>query len=205
MDHPGDDQRGRDAPVAALDAQAVEEVGEAEIVEGLEAQALAADRARVLVGQRVEIDGGDVGLALRLLRRAGTEPLGPELGDDVLGCGLHIRPGVQQRRAVVEQGFDEFGDLLPLFARERVVGPQIEERPVANPVADALGEHQPVASDGLPGLVGVGLGGLDVHGAGVGEGFVANTRTLARLASRISIYNVSPGPTFGFSAPTPNI
>ena len=76
---------------------------------------------------------------------------------------------------------------------------------MAHPVADALGEHQPVASDGLPSLVGAGLGGLDVHGASVGEGFVSNTRTLARLASRISISNTSPGPTNGFSAPIPNI
>ena len=64
MDHPGDDQRAGDAPFAALDAPVVEDVGEAEIVEGLEAQALAADRARGLVLQGIEVDGGNVGLAV---------------------------------------------------------------------------------------------------------------------------------------------
>ena len=37
---------------------------------------------------------------------------------------------------------------------------------MAHLVADALGEHQPVAPDRLAVLVGVGLDGLDVHGAG---------------------------------------
>ena len=101
MDHPGDDQRARDAPFAALDAQVVEDVGEAEIAEGLETQALAADRARVLVLQGIEVDGGDVGLARFFLHRPGAEPPGPELGDDVLGCGLHVRRGFEQRRAAV--------------------------------------------------------------------------------------------------------
>ena len=63
-----------DAPFAALDAQVVEDVGEAEIVEGLEAQALAADRARGLVLQGIEVDGGDVGLARLFLRRFGAAP-----------------------------------------------------------------------------------------------------------------------------------
>ncbi len=48
------------------------------------------------------------------------------------------------------------------------MGAEIEQRPVAHPVADALGEHQPVASHGLAVLVGVGPGGLDVQGAGEG-------------------------------------
>ena len=168
MDHPGDDQRGCDAPFAALDAQVVEDVGEAKIAESLEAHALAADRARVLVLQGIEVDGGDVGLARFFLHRLGAEPPGPELGDDVLGCGLHVRRGFEQRRAAVEQRLGEFGDLLPLLARDRIVGAKIEQRPVAHPAVDALREHEPMASDWLPGLVGVGLGGLDVHGAGEG-------------------------------------
>ncbi len=80
MDHPGDDQRARDAPFAALDAQVVEDVGEAEIVEGLEAQALAADGARVLVLQGIEVDGGDFRLARLFLHRLDAEPPGPEFG-----------------------------------------------------------------------------------------------------------------------------
>ena len=108
MDHPGDDQRGCDAPFAALDAQVVEDVGEAEIVEGLEAQALAADRARVLVLQGIEVDGGDFGLARLFLHRLDAEPPGPEFGDDVLGCGLHVRCGFEQgrggRRAAPRRG-----------------------------------------------------------------------------------------------------
>ncbi len=48
------------------------------------------------------------------------------------------------------------------------MGAEIEQCPVAHPAADALGEHQPVASDGLAVLVGVGPGGLDVQGAGEG-------------------------------------
>ena len=120
MDHPGDDQRAGDAFVAALDVEAVEDFGEAEVVEGLEARALAADRARVLVLQGIEVDGGDLGLARLFLHRLGA-----------------------------------FGDVLPLLARHRIVGAEIKQRPVAHLVADALGEHEPMASDRLAGLVGV--------------------------------------------------
>ena len=195
MDHPGDDQRGCDAPLAALDAQVVEDVGEAEIVEGLEAQALAADRARVLVLQGIEVDGGDFRLARLFLHRLGAEPSGPELGDDVLGCGLHVRRGFEQGRAAVEQRLGEPGNFAPFLLRHRIVGAEIEERSVAHPVADALREHEAMASDWLPVLVGVGFGGLDVHGAAVAACPVAHTRRGRRLASGISTRPQSPGPT----------
>ena len=201
MHHPGDDQRGCDAPVATLDIQAVEDFGEAEIVEGLEAQALAADRSRVLVLQGIEIDSGDLGLARLFLDRLGAEPPGPELGDDVLGCGLHVRRGFEQGRAAEEQRLGEIGDDLPLLLRHRIVGAEVEERPVAHLVADTPGEHEAVASDRLAVLVGVGLGGLDVHGAAVCACPVAHTRRARRLASGISTraqkswpHNSLPGP-----------
>ena len=165
MDHPGDDQRGRDAPFAALDAQVVEDFGEAEIAEGLEAQALAADRARVLVLQGVDVDGRDVGLARLFPHRLGAEAPGPELGDDVLGCGLHVRRGLEQRWPAVELRLGEDSNFTPFLLRHRIVGAEVEERPVAHLAADALGEHEPMASDRLPVLVGVCLGCLDVHGA----------------------------------------
>ena len=152
MDHPGDDQRAGDAPFAALDAQVVEDVGEAEIVEGLETQALAADGARVLVLQGIEVDGGDFGLARLLLHRLDAEPPGPELGDHVLGCGLHVRRGFEQRGLAAKQRLGELGDGLPLLTGHRIVGAEIEQRPVAHPVADALGEHEAMASDRLPAL-----------------------------------------------------
>ena len=199
MDHPGDDQRAGDAPsIAALDAQVVEDVGEAEIVEGLEAQALAADGARVLVLQGIEVDGGDFGLARLLLHRLDAEPPGPELGDHVLGCGLHVRRGFEQRGLAAKQRLGELGDGLPLLTGHRIVGAEIEQRPVAHPVADALGEHEAMASDRLAGLVGVGFGCLDVHGGAVSARPVSHTRRARRLARGISTQIQSPGPTFVF-------
>ena len=65
----------RDAPFAALDAPVVEDFGEAGIAEDLEAQALAADRARGLVLQGIAGDGGDVGLAHFFLLRFAVAPL----------------------------------------------------------------------------------------------------------------------------------
>ena len=66
------------------------------------------------------------------------------------------------------------------------MGAEIEQRPVAHPVADALGEHQPVASDGLDVLVGVGPGGLDVQGAGKGLAMCCpDTRAGARVKGDI--------------------
>ncbi len=65
----------RDAPFAALDAPVMEDFGKAGIVGDLEAQALAADRARGLVLQGIEGDGGDVGLARLFLHRFAANPL----------------------------------------------------------------------------------------------------------------------------------
>ena len=162
MDHSGDDQRGCYAPLAALDAQIVEDFGEAEIVEGLEAQALAADRARVLVLQGIEVDGGDFRLARFFLHRLGTEPPGPELGDDVLGCGLHVRRGFEQGRAAVEQHLGESGNFAPFLLRHRIVGAEVEKRALPDLVADALREHEAVAADRLA-VGGMGLGCPDEH------------------------------------------
>ncbi len=53
----------------------MEDFGEAKIAEGLEAQTLAADRARGLVLQGIEGDGGDVGLARLFLHRFAAAPL----------------------------------------------------------------------------------------------------------------------------------
>ncbi len=198
MDHPGDDQRAGDAPVAALDIEAVEDCGEAEIVEGLEAQALAADGARVLVLQGVEVDGRDFGLARLFLQRLDAEPPGPEPGDDVLGCGLHVRLGFEQGRAAVEQRLGESGNFAPFLLRHRIAGAEIEQRPVAHLVADASGEHEPMASDRLASLVGVCPGCLDVHCGTVSARPVSHTRRARRLATGISIYPQGPGPTICF-------
>ena len=198
MDHPSDDQRAGDAPVAALDVEAVEDFGEAEVVEGLEVQALAADGARVLVLQGIEVDGGDVGLARLFQQRVCAEPLGPELGDDILGCSLHVRLAFEQRRSAVKQRLGEVGDGLPLLARQRIVGAEIEQRPVAHLVADALGEHEAMASDRLAGLIGVRPGCLDVHGGAVSARPVSHTRRARRLARGVSTQTQSPGPTIGF-------
>ncbi len=162
MDHPGDNQRARDAPFAALDAQVVEDVGEAEIVEGLEAQALAADRARGLVLQGIEVDGGGFGLARLFLHRLDAEPPGPEPGDDVLGCGLHVRRGCEQRRAAVEQRLGALSNFAPFLLRHRIVGAEVEERALPDLVADALREHEAMTADGLA-VGGVGFGCPDEH------------------------------------------
>ena len=115
-----------------------------------------------------------------------------------LGCGLHVRRGFEQGRAAEEQRLGEIGDDLPLLLRHRIVGAEVEERPVAHLVADTPGEHEAVASDRLAVLVGVGLGGLDVHGAAVCACPVAHTRRARRLASGISTRHQSPGPTIHF-------
>ncbi len=194
----------RDAPFAALDAPVVEDFGEAGIAGGLEAQALAADRARRLVLQGIEGDGGDVGLARLFLHRFGAPP-GPEPGDDVLGSagtsGAASSSGGRPWSSASARAVTS----LPLLARDRIVGAEIEQRPVAHPVADALGEHQPVASDGLAVLVVWVLGALMYRARAKGWRCVAQTRAPARLARGISTQRQSPGPTKDFRAPTSNI
>ncbi len=112
-------------------------------IEGLEAHALAADRARDFVLQGIEVDGGDVGLARIFLHRLDAEPPGPEPGDDVLGCGLHVRRGFEQRR------IGELSNFAPFLLRHRIVGAEVEERALPDFVADALREHEAMAADGL--------------------------------------------------------
>ena len=74
IDHSGDNQSGCNAPVMALDVQVVEDIGETEIVERLEARSLAADRRQVLMRQAVEADGGEIGTARLFAQRLGVEP-----------------------------------------------------------------------------------------------------------------------------------
>ncbi len=99
---------------------------------------------------------------------ASLRPPCPEPGDDVLGSAGTSGAASSSGGRVWSSAAARSVTSLPLLARDRIVGAEIEQRPVAHPVADALGEHQPVASDGLAVLVGVGPGDLDVQGAGEG-------------------------------------
>ena len=150
-------------PSRPLMPQIVEDVGEAEIVEGLEAQALAADGAR---GSRAPGYRGPTvatsGLRASSCIASTRNPPGPELGDNVLGCGLHVRRGFEQGRAAVEQRLGESSNFAPFLLRHRIVGTEVEKRALPDLVADALREHEAMAADRLA-FGGVGLGCPDEH------------------------------------------
>ena len=160
--HPRNDQRLGDARVAALDPEAMEGIGEAEIVEGCKAQPLAARHARVLVVERVEVDGRDVVFAVRGFGRVAVQPLGPELGHDVLGCGADLGRGLEQRQLAVEHCLDEVGDILPVLAGHRIVGAEVEQCLLFDLVPGSFGSHEAIAVGGFA-VGAVCFGCSDVH------------------------------------------
>ncbi len=151
IDHPGDDQRAM-RPSRPLMPRSWRISAKPGIAEGLEAQALAADRARGLVLQGIAGDGGDVGLARLFLHRFAANPPGPEPGDDVLGSAGTSGAASSSGGRVWSSASARAVTSLPLLARDRIVETEIEQRPVVHPVAARWESISLWLRTGLPSL-----------------------------------------------------
>ncbi len=201
IDPPGDEQRAM-RPSRSLMPRSWRISAKPGIAEGLEAQALAADRVRGLVLQGIEGDGGDVGLARLFLRRFAADPPGPEPGDDVLGSagtsGAASSSGGRpwssaSARAVTSvhfsRGIGSWGPKLSSVLWRTLLPTRWESISLW-------------LRTGLPSLSVWGLGALMYRARAKGWRCVARTRAPARVSRGISTQRQSPGPIKDFRTPT---
>ena len=158
VQHAGGDQGGGDGGVAGGGAGLPEQLREAELVEGVQADALGADRAGVFVSERVEQDGGP-----RAGAGGGGEAAGAQLLDERLGDGADGGRVCQQRLLAGQQVLDAAGQVGPQRPLEGELGAEVEQGCLADLAAAAYGMHEAEAEAG-PAGGGVGLGGADEHG-----------------------------------------
>ena len=138
-----------------------EQSGEAELVEGVQAEALGADGAGVVVVEGIEADGDRavVGVALE------GEAAGAETADEVLGGSEDLVGDSEERGLSAQDIVGEAGDVGPEGARDGIVGAEVEEGFLLDRGAGADGLDEAEAAAGLA-ADGVGFGSADEHGGG---------------------------------------
>ena len=162
LEHAGDQQGEGDAGVAVADAAGAQRVRQAELLEGVQRQAFAADRARAAVPDGVEMHGGQVVVGSRV----GIEADRFEVRGDAPGEGEQLGVGGHERRLVGAQVLDERHEGGPVALGHGELGAEVEQGDLAG--CAALGAHTVGEAEGvvlLPGGVAAGSGvdAADVH------------------------------------------
>lgn len=159
VQHAGDEQGAGDFGVVQGGALAQQQLGEAQVFEGLQAEALGAHRAGGVVLQAVEIDLGEAAV---VGAGGGLQAPLAEAVEEVLGGLMDGGVDRQQGRLAMEQVTGEGSHLAPEMLGDRVGGAEVEEGFLADGGAVAAGFDETDAMRGLAGF-GVGFGSAEEH------------------------------------------
>ena len=162
MQHPRRHDGAGDAGVAVAEADLLQSLAEAEVLQGLQADALAADRARVLVLEAVEVDLRRPRRRLRLLQAARAQLA----GDGLRRC-VQFGVRLQQAHLAGHLHLRQMAELAPALPGHGESGAEVGQGDLADLPADSLGFDEAVAAGGLPALH-VGFRGFDAHAANLG-------------------------------------
>ena len=190
--HAGEDQGAGVAGVAVGEAEVPQDVGEAQLAQSGEAEALAADGAGRQVRERVQLDGGD---------RAGGGRGGRgqaavlQLPGDSGGDGQQLGVRGHQRLGALIEGLDELGEGGPLGAGHGEIDSEVEVGDLLDAGTDAHGGAEAMAAAGAV-FRGMGRSSADIHG---GQPMMANpeanTRRTKDNRKRTCHYTAgAPGP-----------
>ncbi len=163
----------RGLALGAGQAQLAEQVRQAELLGGPQGGVLDADRARPRQLERVDVDALEIGLpgVLRrgIRRRRGNgirrgngerNSVPQEAFDDALGLGLDrgVALDRQQFCVGVENPLDAVAEGAPVVLLDGEMAAEVEERALADLVADALGADEAEGEVGTARLTGEGQG-----------------------------------------------
>ena len=156
MDHAGDDQRRGDGGVAGGHTLRPQGVLQAQLIQGVQREALAADGADPRVLQGVEVHGDG------LLGRGVEAPQAQRLGD-AFGFAEQSGIGLQQAGLARAQRLHQQHQLRPTLRGHGEAGSQVEQRALADLRAGADRLHESERGVAAAVVAGAGCGLADEH------------------------------------------
>jgi len=186
MQHPRHDQGAGDAGVACAEADIPQDFFEAELLQGLQAESFAADRARILVLEAVEVDIRRLWRSLRLFETSGAELSG-------YGPGRRVELGIDFQHALLARHLhlQNVAELAPALLRHGEAGSEIEQGDLADLAADALRFHEPVAVGGLAAFR-MGFRRFDIHEFEIGRSRIGNQGRFGANPNFLSLQSKPP-------------
>ena len=175
--HPPDQAGDHGRALDCVEAEALQNGGEAEPADGGEANGLDADRAGAGELQRGDIDLGEVGGRFGRARRCcprdcrpaggtvGGEAGGVALGQSLDGFGFGEQAGLRG-----QQRLDAGTQTRPVRLRQVELAAKVEQGHLADLLADTLGGDEAVGEIGLAGRFVPGSGAADEHAPEAGPG-----------------------------------